>query len=140
MALLPWQMKLFLLDPLIELETYMQSMPKMEKFCGPMKLEGVSMEACQLAMGACMRVMDIVFLWGLSLTSQVELHYLPSVSKEFMQSMFECINKIETTYYSEKFVFCTTLLIIFKKFQTFSFQLAFNECLTTFHLSFMLAT
>lgn len=84
MALLPWQMKLFLLDPLIELETYMQSMPKMEKFCGPMKLEGVSMEACQLAMGAYLWVMDIVFLWGLPLTSQVELHYLPFVFKEFI--------------------------------------------------------
>ena len=54
MALLVLQMKLPLLDPRIEWDTYMQLMPRVGKFYGPIKLEPVSMEACQSAMGAYM--------------------------------------------------------------------------------------
>jgi len=79
MALLVLQMMLSSLDPRIEMDPYLPSMPRVGKFYGPIKLEPVSMEACQLAMGAYMWVMDIVFGDLISLTFPVESGSLASV-------------------------------------------------------------
>jgi len=65
MALLVLQMVLCLVDPLIEWDTYMQLMPRMGKFYGPMKLEPVFMEACQSPKGAYMWAMDTMLLMGI---------------------------------------------------------------------------
>lgn len=60
MVLLVLQMKLCLLDQLIEWDSFMQLMQRVGRFCGPTKQEEVSMEACQLATVAYMLVMDIM--------------------------------------------------------------------------------
>jgi len=66
MVLLVLQMVFSLLDQLIEWDTYMQLMQRVGKFYGPIKLEPVSMEACQSTKGASMWAMDTVLLMGLT--------------------------------------------------------------------------